>query len=363
MDCEKFDQHVIDALYDELDELTYASLKRHVDGCSRCAAIFSGLRATREVGVLPIEEPSDELEAKIMAAVNVAQKKAPWPRKLLRGLAWAGSHAMRPQLAMAALFFLVIGSSMLLLRGKPGSMGVAVRVSEKGAPAPEQDVAAAPAPTAAGDQPQLIAAAPVAAATASPAAAAGAERPVEQQAEGRGQGNDAAKADSIKGSADNGGPADKDAAKTALSDARSVRDTSGCAAAVSKYDEVGVRFPGTGAAADAMWDAAACYKSMGETAKARELYLALQSGGYKERAAQELATLDGVGNSNMAQNQMGSRKAMAPPAPAPASPPPAKVAESPAPSANEAKARASGGSGGKAPAAPKAPQRAIDSAY
>jgi hypothetical protein len=87
MDCEKFDQHVIDALYDELDELTYASLKRHVDGCSRCAAIFSGLRATREVGVLPIEEPSDELEAKIMAAVNVAQKKAPWPRKLLRGLA------------------------------------------------------------------------------------------------------------------------------------------------------------------------------------------------------------------------------------------------------------------------------------
>ena len=38
MDCEKFDQHVIEALYDELDELTYASLKRHVEGCSRCAA-------------------------------------------------------------------------------------------------------------------------------------------------------------------------------------------------------------------------------------------------------------------------------------------------------------------------------------
>ena len=35
MDCEKFDQHVIDALYDELDELTHAALKRHVEGCSR----------------------------------------------------------------------------------------------------------------------------------------------------------------------------------------------------------------------------------------------------------------------------------------------------------------------------------------
>ena len=39
MDCEKFDQHVIDALYDELDELTHAALKRHVEGCSRCAGV------------------------------------------------------------------------------------------------------------------------------------------------------------------------------------------------------------------------------------------------------------------------------------------------------------------------------------
>src|SRR6185437_2409977 len=114
MDCEKFDQHVIDELYEELDELTHAALKRHVEGCSRCAAILSGLRATRDVGILPIEEPSDDLEARILDAVAVAQKKAPWPRKVLRGLAWAGIHAMRPQLAMAALFFLVIGSSLLL---------------------------------------------------------------------------------------------------------------------------------------------------------------------------------------------------------------------------------------------------------
>jgi hypothetical protein len=362
MDCEKFDQHVIDALYDELDELTHAALKRHVEGCSRCAAIFSGLRATREVGVLPIEEPSDDLEAKIMAAVNVAQKKAPWPRKLLRGLAWAGSHAMRPQLAMAALFFLVIGSSLLLLRGKPGSMGVAVRVSEKGAPAPEAEGAMPPSATAAAAaDPQGYAAAPILAApTASPAA--GAERPAEQQiADGRGLLDDRAKLEAEKAPADKAAPADKDAAKTALADARSVRDTSGCAAAVSKYDEVGVRFPGTGAAADAMWDAASCYKSMGELGKARELYTALQSGGYKERAAQELAGLDAVGNGNMVQNQMAAR------APAPRPAPPAAAApgkaDAPSPSANEAKTRPGGGSGGKAPAAPKAQQRAMDSSF
>src|SRR5688572_1503761 len=135
MDCEKFDQHVIDALYDELDELTHAALKRHVEGCSRCAGAYSGLRATREVGLLPLEEPSDSLEARILEAVSVAQKKTPWHKKVLRGLAWAGSHAMRPQLAMAALFFLVIGSSLILLRAKPGSVATApVSITERGAP-------------------------------------------------------------------------------------------------------------------------------------------------------------------------------------------------------------------------------------
>ena len=53
MDCEKFDQHVIEALYDELDELTDAALRRHVDGCTRCAQIFSQLKEAREVAAMP----------------------------------------------------------------------------------------------------------------------------------------------------------------------------------------------------------------------------------------------------------------------------------------------------------------------
>src|SRR5512143_2988932 len=130
MDCDRFDQHVMDALYDELDELTYAALKRHVEGCSRCAGVWAGLRATREVGVLPLEEPPADLEDRILDAVAVAQKTVPFHKKVLRGLAWAGSHAMRPQLAMAALFFLVIGSSLLLLRARPGTVVAPVRVTE-----------------------------------------------------------------------------------------------------------------------------------------------------------------------------------------------------------------------------------------
>src|SRR5580698_10516332 len=157
MDCEKFDQHVLDALYDELDELTSAALKRHVEGCSRCAGVWAGLRATREVGVLPLVEAPDDLEARILDAVAVAQTRTPLHKKVLRGLAWAGRHAMRPQLAMAALFFLVIGSSLLLLHPRPGTVAP-VRVTERGEPMaeatpppPPAALAAAPAAPAAAD--------------------------------------------------------------------------------------------------------------------------------------------------------------------------------------------------------------------
>ncbi|MEO5730185.1 MAG: zf-HC2 domain-containing protein, partial [Byssovorax sp.] len=235
MDCEKFDQHVIDELYEELDELTHAALKRHVEGCSRCAPILSGLRATRDVGILPIEELSDDLEARILEAAFIAQKKAPWPRKVLRGLAWAGSHAMRPQLAMAALFFLVIGSSLLLLRAKPGTIAP-VRVTERGAPALEAEAPVAVAAATAMPSSATIAAAPSPA--DSPQDVEGAAGPTKDKA------------------AEVARSSDKEAARLALTDARTVRDGAGCAAAVSKYDEIGARFPGTGAAADAMWEAA-----------------------------------------------------------------------------------------------------------
>src|SRR5580704_7910273 len=167
MDCEKFDQHALDALYDELDELTSAALRRHVEGCSRCAGVWAGLRATREVGILPLVEPPDDLEARILDAVAVAHTATPLHKKVLRGLAWAGSHAMRPQLAMAALFFLVIGSSLLLLRARPGTLGP-VSVTERGAPA---EVAAVAPASPAASAPAAIAGAEAPAATAAPAEA------------------------------------------------------------------------------------------------------------------------------------------------------------------------------------------------
>ncbi|HEY4122430.1 MAG TPA: zf-HC2 domain-containing protein, partial [Byssovorax sp.] len=298
MDCEKFDLHVMDALYDELDELTYAALRRHVEGCSRCGAVWSELRATREVGVLPIVQPSDDLEARVLEAALAAQKTTPFPRKVLRALSWAGSHAMRPQLAMAALFFLVIGSSLLLLRARPGTPGAPMRVTERGAPAPDEEppaATAAPAP-----------------APASPGVAQRAEESEAKQ-------KDAPKERER----------DKDAAtdaKAALADARATRDKSGCGAAVGKFDEVGGRFPATAAAADAMWEEAVCYRSLGEPTKARELLLALKANGaYRDRVEQELSAEPQM-NGN-AQNVVATR------APAHAAPPAAQAAAAPLASA------------------------------
>jgi hypothetical protein len=340
MDCEKFDSHVIDELYDELDEVTHAAMKRHAEGCARCGGLISGLRATREVGVLPLVEPSDDFEDRILAAAAAAQRKAPFHKKLWRGVAWAGSHAMRPQLAMAAVFVLCIGASLVLLRG-PGSGPV--RVTERGEPVVESEA------------PQAVAEPPAAAAPTA-AAVAGAERGDEQRvADGRAKEKRAAEgADTAADVAK-----DKDAAAIALSEARSVRSQSGCSAAVSKFDDVGVRFAGTAAAADAMWEAAACHKQMGNQDKARELYLALRGyGAYKDRADAELALAEAnqMGNS-AAPGGGGSQHSAAAPRKAAAKPKAVAVApfdsEAPAPAAPAPAPppQSSGASGGgKAPA-------------
>jgi hypothetical protein len=156
MDCEKFEAVMLDELYDELDELTSAAAKRHLAGCARCAALFSGLRATRRVAVVPRVEPPSDLEDRILAAARSAQASVPLKRRVGRAISWAGNWAMRPQTAMAAVFLLMIGSSLLFLRGKSRSPASAMHVTEEGAPAP----AACAAPEHAADEALPTAAAP-----------------------------------------------------------------------------------------------------------------------------------------------------------------------------------------------------------
>ena len=137
MDCEKFEATMIDELYDELDELTSAAAKRHVSGCARCAALLGGLRATRRVAVLPLVEPPEDLEERILAAAKSAQKVLPLRGRAARAISRAGSWAMQPQTAMAAVFLLMIGSGALLLRGRQAKSPASapVTVTDEGVPA------------------------------------------------------------------------------------------------------------------------------------------------------------------------------------------------------------------------------------
>jgi predicted anti-sigma-YlaC factor YlaD len=158
MDCEKFESAMMDELYGELDELTSAAVKRHVAGCARCTALIGGLRATRRVAVVPLVDPPADLEERILAATREAQKVVPLGRRVARAVSLAGSWAMRPQTAMAALFLVMIGTSVLLLRGKSSRAPATadVTVTEQGAPAP---VASAAATSTALDQATTITAA------------------------------------------------------------------------------------------------------------------------------------------------------------------------------------------------------------
>ena len=111
MDCERFDRVVLDLLYEELDELTAAAARRHVEQCVRCRGILAGLRATREVATLPLVDAPAGLEHSILEAERRARESLPLRRRLGRGVSVLAGYAMRPQLAMAALLLLAIGSS------------------------------------------------------------------------------------------------------------------------------------------------------------------------------------------------------------------------------------------------------------
>jgi hypothetical protein len=138
MDCEKFESTLMDELYGELDELTSAASKRHMAGCTRCASLLGGLKATRRVAVLPILETPPGLEAKILEAATEARKLVPLRGRVARAVSLAGSWAMKPQTAMAAVFLLMIGTGVAFFGGpkvsKSGSQA-AMTITQEGAPA------------------------------------------------------------------------------------------------------------------------------------------------------------------------------------------------------------------------------------
>ncbi|MCC6214278.1 MAG: zf-HC2 domain-containing protein [Polyangiaceae bacterium] len=335
MDCEKFDRVVLDLLYDELDELTTAAARRHMEHCARCRGIGAGLRATRGVGVLPSIEPPPDLRDRILAAERRAKRDLPLRRRFGRAVSILADYAMRPQVAMAALLLLMIGSSLLFVRARPGERD-SVRVTDRGAQDLERE--------------------PVAAAPAAPLPAL-AEEPARR--EGRREAAEGAKAGTESGgeAAPGGGPdayddamaayragrwADAErkfdevaasggsnAASAALLAAQAARAGRGCSEAADRFARVHERHPGTSAGNDAAWNAAACFRTLGEVERARRAYRALTGvPGYAERAERALAELEGRSDAGAGEPVAIAKRA------APRAAPPA--ADTPAPSAGAA---------------------------
>jgi hypothetical protein len=134
MDCEKFDRILLDVLYGELDELTQAAAHRHLEHCQRCRSTFHRLQSVRDVVPFTLVPGPTGFEQRVLEAERSERHLLPLGQRLVRAWTITTGYAMRPQLAMAALLMLMIGSSLLFLKPRPGSKTQDIQVTEKGRP-------------------------------------------------------------------------------------------------------------------------------------------------------------------------------------------------------------------------------------
>ncbi len=321
MNSDKFDRIVLDLLYEELDELTTAAAKRHMEQSARAREIFAHLKATRKLSVLPVHEPPPNFELSVMDGVRRTLAELPVHHRLGRIVSMLAGYAMRPQLIMGALLLLMIGSSLILVRVRPGQHS-AIQVTERGAPEADVDLVL---PLTARSAPDLT---PRNTERDPPSGAVernmGAFITAEAAANPAPPSSDTAKKPALGGAA--GGDAGADgldpfdqavfayraghytdaqrrferisrlggarAAEAALYAAQATRNVSGCATAVSRFERVRLRFPGSGSAYEAAWRAAKCLQQLGDLEAARQGYESLlQVATYAEQARQALSAL------------------------------------------------------------------------
>jgi TolA-binding protein len=330
MNSDKVDRVVLDLLYGELDELTTAAAKRHMDQSARAREIFAHFKATRQLSVLPTHAPPPDFEAALMERERRALAELPIHHRIGRIVSMLAGYAMRPQLIMGALLLLMIGSSLMFLRARPGQHS-AVQVTERGAPEADVDLvlpvpprseappaltsgvfSALPAPDSARAlEPGPVANAPranesgrsVPASTSRGLAAGPARTPLQGGVEGSPEGLDPF--DQALGSYREGHYVEAQrrfdrisrsggarAAEAALYSAQSFRNVSGCAPAMQRFERVRLDFPGSASAYEAAWRTAKCQQQLGDTEAARQGYESLLDvASHAERARGALAAL------------------------------------------------------------------------
>lgn len=327
MNSDKFDRIVLDLLYGELDELTTAAAKRHMDQSARAREIFAHFKATRQLSVLPTHDLPPHFEAELMDRERRALAELPLYHRVGRLVSMLAGYAMRPQLIMGALLLLMIGSSLMFLRARPGQHS-AILVTERGAPEADVDLVlpvaavqesggpvtsgvlrALPGVDGDGTPEPRPPHAPIAPARAPEGAAEGLE-PFEQALElyRAGKYLEATRRfDRISRSA--GGRA----AEAALYAAQAVRNISGCAPAVIRFERVRLDFPGSASAYEAAWRTAKCQQQLGDIEAARQSYESLlQVSSHAQRSRAALATLGGQGSNGSGTTQTKPKATAAP---------------------------------------------------
>lgn len=312
MNSDKFDRIVLDLLYGELDELTTAAARRHMDQSARARDIFAHFKATRQLSVLPTHAPPPDFEVALMQRERRALAELPLHLRVGRLVSMLAGYAMRPQLIMGALLLLMIGSSLIFLRARPGQHS-AVQVTERGAPEAEADAllpvlersdapgdtsglsrAASIDPEPARSTTGALSVAP-AAGGASPGLPVPAAEGLDPFDQALALYRDGHYLDAQRGFERVTRSGGRRAGEAALYAAQSLRSASGCAPAVGRFERVRLDFPGSSWAYEAAWRGAKCLQQLGDVESARQSYESLlQVSSHATRARAALAALGSV---------------------------------------------------------------------
>jgi TolA-binding protein len=327
MDPEKFDRVLLDVLYEEADEVTRAAAERHMTQSERARRTFEDLRAARKVGQLPLVEPPAGLRERILEAERSARAERSLASRFGGLVSLVASYTMRPQMGMAALLLLMLGSSLLLLRARPGAHD-RIQVTERGVPEAEgESVTILPvAPPRdgleKGGEAKQSRAAPAAragtpAAPPPPEATQPAEKgrldeflfpTVRQRAADRGSPGSIEPTDAFDDAMraykegryaeaerrfdDVAKAGDPNAPTAELYAARAAKRTSGCGNALGRLETLALRHAGTELGHEAAWLSAECHRQLGSSDRAATAYRdLLDVPAYEEKAKRALAAM------------------------------------------------------------------------
>lgn len=297
MDCQTFDDALLDALYGELGEPDSSAVHEHAAGCEGCKGKLARLEQARAKLKPALEEPlPGGFEQRLLAAVDAAMPPHAAPA-VDRSEGKVIPLFARPQLAIAATFLLVAGASVVFLGTSSRSEAPSAKADAPAAPAQATAAGGGGSGTDPGAPPGVVAppaplaaAAPTAAASAlawngpeppPPPEEARARRPVAPPA------RPATNAGS-KGKSD-------DASPSTLARADASYAAGDYQSALALYQSAAASHQGTAEGSRASLGVARCQERLGNKTAARAKLEALKADAYvSTEAKQELDRLDTV---------------------------------------------------------------------